>query len=400
MYEDPIDEVPSTNFDNDTLADMQPDGNLDDSLAPSEGSAAKSKSKSKNKPQMGARRTRRSDQSLDLQLDGVPDEEHVPELDDVPVLEQDQDESVQQDQPETELMPPPKKKRGRPARQSTGEQPNSKRVRQNPAKEKTQKPSATEKKRGKAVLTKKDANAKIVSANGTRSNVRERHATPFDEDDTQYTSRSGRLVYRPLAHWKNERVNLQPTENDDGTIVYQISDVVRMEDVTPQKRIHQRSEDGTVVRRRRKRKITTIFEDADSEDHEEAWEAAEGVLSGAVRVWDPEIEASIDEKQTMELALAGSSIEPRDNAEGSFRFAKTVTMPFFGSGIVELPPGGIKKTKNSRRMHLSFFVHFGKVTVEVAGTRFTISKGGVWQVPRGEFIAFPFLEVSRVVFVP
>lgn len=70
----------------------------------------------------------------------------------------------------------------------------------------------------------------------------------------------------------------------------------------------------------------------------------------------------------------------------SFRYAKTLTMPFFGSGIVELPPGGTKRTKNSRRMQMIFFVHIGKVKVEVAGTTFTITRGGVWQVPRGAFL--------------
>lgn len=71
-------------------------------------------------------------------------------------------------------------------------------------------------------------------------------------------------------------------------------------------------------------------------------------------------------------------------AEASFRFAKTLTMPFFGSGIVELPPGGFKHRKNTRRMQMVFFVHYGKVTVEVGATRFVITKGGMWQVPRGE----------------
>ena len=65
-------------------------------------------------------------------------------------------------------------------------------------------------------------------------------------------------------------------------------------------------------------------------------------------------------------------------------------MPFFGCGLVELPPGGHKKTKSSRKMQMTFFVHEGKVLVEVGAkdmevNRFTLSKGGVWVVPRGEF---------------
>ena len=72
-------------------------------------------------------------------------------------------------------------------------------------------------------------------------------------------------------------------------------------------------------------------------------------------------------------------------AGGSFRYAKLVTEPFFGAGVVELPPGGEKRTKNCRRMAMVFFVHEGKVTVDVAGMQFGVAKGGMWQVPRGEF---------------
>jgi hypothetical protein len=76
-----------------------------------------------------------------------------------------------------------------------------------------------------------------------------------------------------------------------------------------------------------------------------------------------------------------------------------MTLPFFGSGIVELPPEGFKRAKNSRKMQMVFFVHQGKVLVTVGppalengGTandaetnEFAISKGGVWVVPRGMF---------------
>ena len=74
-----------------------------------------------------------------------------------------------------------------------------------------------------------------------------------------------------------------------------------------------------------------------------------------------------------------------------------MTLPFFGSGLVELPPGGEKRAKNCRKMQMCFFVHVGKVMVEVypaggAGgeevgevTQFAISRGGVWVVPRGTF---------------
>lgn len=66
-----------------------------------------------------------------------------------------------------------------------------------------------------------------------------------------------------------------------------------------------------------------------------------------------------------------------------------MTIPFFGAGVVELPPEGFKRAKNSRKMQMVFFVHEGKVLVEVGAmglevNSFALSKGGVWIVPRGK----------------
>ena len=78
----------------------------------------------------------------------------------------------------------------------------------------------------------------------------------------------------------------------------------------------------------------------------------------------------------------------------TFKFAKLLSISFFGSGIVELEPGDFKRPKNSRKMHMSFFVAKGRVTVEVGPLggemcRFSVGKGGFWQVPRGESV-MPF----------
>ena len=77
----------------------------------------------------------------------------------------------------------------------------------------------------------------------------------------------------------------------------------------------------------------------------------------------------------------------------TFRYAKLLSTNFFGTGLVDVPPGGIKRPKNSRKMQMSFFVVKGRVTVTVGPlggqetgrmNRFSIGKGGFWQVPRGE----------------
>lgn len=50
-----------------------------------------------------------------------------------------------------------------------------------------------------------------------------------------------------------------------------------------------------------------------------------------------------------------------------------------------MPPGGVKKPKNSKKMHMVFFVYRGRVQVDISGVQFSVGKGGVFQVPRGAF---------------
>lgn len=85
-----------------------------------------------------------------------------------------------------------------------------------------------------------------------------------------------------------------------------------------------------------------------------------------------------------EIAYAPSAIDVRPVSSGNFGYAKIIGLPFFGAGVVELPPSGFKRAKNSRRMQMAFYVASGGVQVTVGDSTFTIHKGGVWQVPRGQ----------------
>ena len=71
---------------------------------------------------------------------------------------------------------------------------------------------------------------------------------------------------------------------------------------------------------------------------------------------------------------------------------KTLSLPFFGAGLVDLPPGAVKHLKDPGVMQLVFFVASGRVTVSVNGTMFGIGKGGIFEVPRGKgSLSFQFL---------
>jgi len=106
-------------------------------------------------------------------------------------------------------------------------------------------------------------------------------------------------------------------------------------------------------------------------------------------LWEPEHEehppADDEPVQVMDdrIAISADAIQTSDIKDATFRFAKTLTMPFMGAGVVDLPPGAEKRPKNSRKMHMVFFVHYGKVLVTINEAQFRISAGGTWFVPRG-----------------
>lgn len=101
-----------------------------------------------------------------------------------------------------------------------------------------------------------------------------------------------------------------------------------------------------------------------------------------------------------DVAYAAEAIEMRNISGAEFKFAKTLTLPFFGSGMVDLPPEGAKRVKNSRKMQMIFFVYSGRVTVDVGTptSSFSIGKGGMWQVPRGEHPLCDFFGLVLSLF--
>ena len=149
--------------------------------------------------------------------------------------------------------------------------------------------------------------------------------------------------------------------------------------------------------------MNTIAEESSASESEyepeadpnaEPWEADTGVFRGNVAIWDPAHQAPLDALEESDLAYAPAAIEMKEittsDSQPTFRYAKLISTGYFGSGIVELLPGDVKRPKNSRKMHMAFFVATGRVTVEVGirigeMSRFSIGKGGFWQVPRGEW---------------
>ncbi|KAL9614112.1 MAG: hypothetical protein Q9167_001397 [Letrouitia subvulpina] len=257
----------------------------------------------------------------------------------------------------------------------------------------TMPPPAKRTRKRRSVLGGKDSNTKVkptkrhdesILLSPTKSRFVARSETPGDELSFR-TTRAGRNVVKPLAWWRGESAIYGGTKLEKGQLILpSIKEIIRTDEVPEpmKKRVP-----GQPRRRRPKRRPGE--DDPEPEDDDlDYWETEGGIMQASVMLYDP-VRGTGDESQIEEadVAYAASAIEMRDISGAEFRFAKTLTLPFFGSGMVDLPPGGAKRIKNSRKMQMVFFVFYGRVTVEL-GTplqTFSIGRGGMWQVPRGNF---------------
>ncbi|KAI8684567.1 hypothetical protein NCS57_00123100 [Fusarium keratoplasticum] len=211
------------------------------------------------------------------------------------------------------------------------------------------------------------------------------------------TTRSGRHSFKPLDWWRGDKV-VQEEEEFDGVtgrdkfVLTTIKEVIRKpQEEAPVKKARGRAKG------RPKRAPEVELED---------WELNPGVVNGEVILWEPEHElhppADDEPVEVMEdrVAIAGNAIQTKDIHDTTFRFAKTLTTPFIGAGIVDLPPGSDKRPKNSRKMHMVFFLHSGKVLVTVNEASFRLSAGGMWFVPRGNYysITNDYDKPARIFF--
>ncbi|KAI1210660.1 Mif2/CENP-C like-domain-containing protein [Annulohypoxylon truncatum] len=208
-----------------------------------------------------------------------------------------------------------------------------------------------------------------------------------EEEDNMRTTRSGRHSYKPVAFWRGEQVKYDIGENDifedkkQRFVIPSVAGIIRKTEVENEPRKRRPGRPSKLAKKGRPSAI--IEEDVERDD----WEYDPGRVAGECIFWRPDQENQPDDGELEvaeeELAISEAAIQLKDIKDATFRFAKTLTMPFFGSGIVDMPPGSEKRTKNSRKMQMVFFVHAGSVEVTVAQTEFRIGKGGMWFVPRG-----------------
>jgi centromere protein C len=237
-------------------------------------------------------------------------------------------------------------------------------------------------------LSKKDIEHMSTTSTGSRFG-RGRHLSVFRELEPEAVARvgrTGRHRVAPIDFWKNDRIAYDPSGG--------MTSIVKNQDPEPERKSYKAS--GA---RGKKRPLTAIEEEEVVLD---PWEEEDGVLVGNYRDFDPITDVtsseiiedsrqrplfleSIISNNTTEIAWAQKGIKPVDVPDGSFQYTKLSSVgSFFNWGVIELRAEQMKRSKNSRKMHMVFNVQSGTVEVKVHENEFTVHRGGIWQVPRGK----------------
>ncbi|KAF2264274.1 hypothetical protein CC78DRAFT_533336 [Lojkania enalia] len=210
-------------------------------------------------------------------------------------------------------------------------------------------------------------------------------------DESTSIGRTGRHRVQRLEFWRNEK----GLYDRDGSL----TSIVKNE--TPQEPMRMKRAGRHGRPKDRNRALTAIEEDDD--DDLQPYETGPGVLPGVIRGFDAATGVSTDEHFEETIAWAEKGIVPIPVPDAQFKFTKLASAPgsFFSWGIIDLPPEAMKRTKNSRRMHMAFHVTSGKVSVRVGeNDDFIVHKGGIWQVPRGNTYSITNIATkeSRIFF--
>ncbi|KAF1364089.1 hypothetical protein EJ07DRAFT_100840 [Lizonia empirigonia] len=220
-------------------------------------------------------------------------------------------------------------------------------------------------------LSKADIEKMSVTSVGSRYG-RGRHLSVFREmepDAIARIGRTGRHRVAPIDFWKNDRINY----NSDGSM----ATILKAPSPEPVTRTSTYFKKG-------KKKTSAAVEEEEVEL--DPWEEDDGFLTGNYKDYDPANEFTSPGLIEGVLAWSDKGIKPEAVGDGSFQYARiggSGPAGFMNWGMIELRADQMKRSKNSRKMHMVFNVQSGAVEVKVHENEFTVHKGGIWQVPRG-----------------
>ena len=202
---------------------------------------------------------------------------------------------------------------------------------------------------------------------------RGRHLSIFREMEPKaiaHVGRTGRHRVAPIDFWKNDRINY----NHDGSM----ATIVKAPSPEPVAR--------TSTHHKKSKKKTPIAVD-EKKVELAPWEDGEGFLIGNYKDYDAADEFASPGLVEGVLAWSDKGIKPEPVGDGSFQYSRlggSAPTGFLSWGMIELRADQMKRSKNSRQMHMVFNVQSGVVEVKVHENEFIVHHGGIWQVPRGK----------------
>lgn len=229
-------------------------------------------------------------------------------------------------------------------------------------------------------LSKADIEQMSTTSVGSRYG-RGRHLSVFREMEPEAVARvgrTGRHRVAPIDFWKNDRINY----NHDGSM----QTIVKAPSPEPIQRT------STYHKKGKKKSLAAVEEEEEVEL--DPWEEDDGFLTGNYKDFDPANEFTSPGLVEGVIAWSDKGIKPEPVGDASFQYARiggSGPSGFFNWGMIELRADQMKRSKNSRKMHMVFNVQSGAVEVKVHENEFTVHRGGIWQVPRGEY----FVQIFR-----
>ena len=165
-----------------------------------------------------------------------------------------------------------------------------------------------------------------------------------------------------MAYWKNERVIYGRRVSGIGVVPTSVKEVIRVPS----------DEETRHPAIRRHRGGAASARGIKQEDHEPVPAESE-VLNYKTK-----------EEEVQRIVVTPDMLNPRTVGAGDYRFQKVFSEgDFLASGVLVLPKGAKKPSKNSHQSAMIFVVLSGQVEVQVHKTTFIIAQGSQFFVPRG-----------------
>lgn len=226
------------------------------------------------------------------------------------------------------------------------------------------------------------------------------HDSDGSEELDSGMRRSKRIKVAPLEFWRNERIvySLEKPERPSiKTIVHRDKGAEEEEAAVKReiaaKRAHQAAERRRKAAKRTKAKdsddeLNELDEKVIKEQRKEGTLVEKSFLEGSVFKYpaEPSEDGNTNEREDQPIAW-GHEIKLRNVVGGTHKVASLFDREarFAAGGVLALSAKGSKPTKPSKQNHYFFFVTAGAVKVDISDVVFTVTKGGSFVVPRGNY---------------